>query len=167
MNANEAKCFIYLFQVLRLLKRVLEFDLLVHSDPVQKFVAQHNLHIIPPIKIVEGCEDPGCQGCWIIHLATSRAAQFFIILQFTYKYTSIRRKTNSITLYFDMCVLYGCVTPSLTSLDKSRWSKAMIPRIMWNWVASGASIEVFKDWKWLENLLWYHVKFRKVIRSSG
>ena len=38
-----------------------------------KFVAQHNMHIIPPIKIVEGCEDPRCQGCWIIHLAASRS----------------------------------------------------------------------------------------------
>ena len=58
------------------------------------------------------------------------------------KNTSIRRKTNLIALYFDMCTLLGCFTLGQNYMDKYRGSKEKIPRIMWNPVASGASMEV-------------------------
>ena len=63
MNAHEAKCFIHLVQILQILKMLLGFNLLSHSDHVQNFVSQQNFHVMPPIKIVEGYEDPRCRDC--------------------------------------------------------------------------------------------------------
>ena len=63
MNAHQTKAAIQFVQILLILQRLLGFNLLSHSDIAQTFVAQHNMHIIPPIKIVEGCENPEIQGC--------------------------------------------------------------------------------------------------------
>ena len=58
MNAHEAKCFIKIVQILQLLKRLLGFNLLSHSDLLKTFVAQQNLNISPQIKLIKECEDP-------------------------------------------------------------------------------------------------------------
>ena len=70
MDAHEAKSFIKLIQILEFFNILLGFNLFSPSDPIQAFVAQYNLHIFPPIKVIEGCKDPGSDFCWILHFTT-------------------------------------------------------------------------------------------------
>ena len=157
MDAHAAKCFIKLVQILQFSRMLLGFDLLSRSDPVQTFFAQHNLHINPPIKIVEGYEDPGFQVYWIIHLAASgqhNSSKFFNLpaktLQFKIKpIQTLSTSTSALSL--------GASHLARLLWTKSRGRKARIPGVMWNPITFGASMEVSEAWSWPEHLLWYHV----------
>ena len=58
VSKKEAKGFIQSVQELVLLSGMMRFSLSAHCHPVQAKLVQGDLHIFPPINIVEGCKDP-------------------------------------------------------------------------------------------------------------
>ena len=59
VSTKEAEGLIQQVQELVLLSRMMSFSLSAHSHPIQAKIVQGDLHICPPINIVEGCQDLG------------------------------------------------------------------------------------------------------------
>ena len=59
VSAKEAKGFIQHIEELIFLSRMMRFYLSTHFHPKHAKLEQGDLHICPPINIVEGCKDPG------------------------------------------------------------------------------------------------------------
>ena len=57
VDAHVAKSFIKPIQMILFFSIMPGFDCSSHGHPVKTFVTQGNLHISPPIKVVEGCKD--------------------------------------------------------------------------------------------------------------
>ena len=67
VSTKEAKGFIQPVQELIFLNRMIRFYLSAHIHPKQAKIMQGDLHIFPPIKIVEGYKDPGYKSSRIHH----------------------------------------------------------------------------------------------------
>ena len=108
--------------------------LFVHSHPKQAHLAQGDLHIFPPINIVEGCKDSGYKSWgihqyfwWLVNSSTSYVGtcKYHCKNQNQYAMMSIP------SLPLQHYTFSSSVTPVETSMDKSRVRMEKIAVFTW------------------------------------
>ena len=163
MSVHEAKGLIKPIKKFVLLNMLLGLSFFAHSHPIQDKLAQAQLHIYPPISVVEGCKDLGYES-WKSHISVCWDNQFLKKLR---KYLQKHYK-NQIqfaimlvsSLYNSTCTL----SQSLSHLDRLLWiesrgSKAIIPGFMWKLSCFWCTMEIIQDLLLAWTRIWYHVEF--------
>ena len=134
VSAKESKCFIQLVQEIIFFSRMMRLCLSSHCHPKKVKLVVGDLHICPPINIVEGCKDPGYKN-WGIHQTffwtDNYSTSYVDTCMYHYKNTINLQLCQNQAFHLDMYTFLGSVMLTETSLDKSRVSNAHFEGFMW------------------------------------